>query len=84
MKSVRSLLAAAMLLPAIAGAQTLNGGWTAFTWSGAATQLGVRSFSITSANPFSVQLTDAGRVGDQFRLNWTGAANGNAFTSVFG
>lgn len=71
----RAALAFLLVSPAAAGAQTLDGGWFRFQWTDAPKN-SVHTFDITSANAFSVRVTDAFLIGDVFRLNWTGTGAG--------
>jgi hypothetical protein len=71
----RAALAFLLVSPAAAGAQTLDGGWFKFFFG--APQNAVHTFNITSANAFSVRVTDAFIIGDVFRLNWSGTGAGS-------
>ena len=71
----RAALAFLLVSPAAAGAQTLDGGRFRFQWTDAPKN-SVHTFDITSANAFSVRVTDAFLIGDVFRLNWTGTGAG--------
>lgn len=82
MKLVRKLLAVAMLLPSIAGAQILNQGWTEFVFATAPSAV-TPSYTVNTLNAFLLRITDGYKVGDQFKLDWTGTSAGSLFTSNF-
>ncbi len=81
MKRIRTMVAAivAFAVPAMAGAQTLDGGWYQFGF-GQAPSL-AHSFSLTSLNPFNIRVVDGFIVGDRFQLNWSGTSTGMFQTS---
>lgn len=80
-----ALFAAVAAVPAVAQ-PTIGGGWTVFSFGslGPITSPfgGGPTFGLTSANPFEIRITDAGVVGDRFRLSWTGTTVGAFDTSV--
>jgi len=54
--------------------------WTGFQF-GTAPSAVTPSYTVNTLNPFLLRITDGCKIGDHFRLDWTGTSSGSLFTS---